>query len=409
MVMAEALQIIEPEGGFGQDRVPDGYKLTEVGVIPKDWKTIKLGEVCDFQNGVNADAKSYGKGIRFANVLEVLTLSHLTSSDVPGLVTLRPNQLKTYLVKRGDILFNRTSETLEEIALASVYLDEEPIVFGGFVIRGRPKAPIFDPSYCGYAWRAAGVRSQIIAKGQGAVRANIGQSDLRTIVVPMPPKEEQEAIAEALSDQDALISNLEQLIEKKRAIKQGAMQELLSCERRLPGFDDEWKTTPIGECLTICHGRSQKNVQADNGAYPILASGGQIGSANHFLYDKPSVLIGRKGTIDRPQYVDRPFWTVDTLFYSQMNGANCAMFFYYVFQLIDWYRYNEASGVPSLNAQTIEKIEIKIPKPDEQIAIVKVLSELDDEIDALVARHSKARQIKTGMMESLLTGKVRLA
>lgn len=226
--------------------------------------------------------------------------------------------------------------------------------------------------------------------------------------VALPPKQEQEAIAEALSDADALIEALESLIGKKRAIKLGAMQELLSGRRRLAGFNREWKDKRLGEVLSIQHGKAQHHVAVSGGPYPILATGGQIGTSNAYLYDKPSVLIGRKGTIDRPQYIDTPFWTIDTLFYSAMKGDHSAKFFFYRFCMIDWYLHNEASGVPSLNARTIEKIELAVPEPVEQLAIAGVLSEIDSELEALTERLAKARQIKQGMMQELLTGRVRL-
>jgi type I restriction enzyme S subunit len=139
-------------------------------------------------------------------------------------------------------------------------------------------------------------------------------------------------------------------------LKHAIMQQLLTGETRLSRFTENWTTHRIGEILKILHGKSQRGVEDRNGAFPILATGGQIGTANHFLYDKPSVLIGRKGTIDQPQYMDTPFWTVDTLFYSQVFEPNCAKFIFYVFCLIQWKQYNEASGVPSLNASTIERI-----------------------------------------------------
>jgi len=227
--------------------------------------------------------------------------------------------------------------------------------------------------------------------------------------IPLPPtKAEQEAIAEALSDTDALIESLVQLIAKKRHIKQGAMQELLTGKKRLPGFSGEWEMKRIGDVLTIAHGKSQHAVEDRNGIYPILATGGQIGVANRFLYDKPSVLIGRKGTIDRPQYMEQPFWTVDTLFYSVIHKQNNAKFLFYRFCLIEWKKYNEASGVPSLNARTIESIEIKVPLEDEQTAIAAILSDMDAEIAALEEKLAKTRAIKQGMMHNLLTGRIRL-
>lgn len=184
---------------------------------------------------------------------------------------------------------------------------------------------------------------------------------IRDTLIPLPPHNtEQTAIAEALSDADALIDSLEHLIAKKRHLKQGAMQDLLTGKKRLPGFSEGWKERSVGDLLTIAHGRSQRAVEDPNGIYPILATGGQIGTANRFLYDKPSVLIGRKGTIDEPRFMDSPFWTVDTLFYSVVHEPNHARFLYYRFCLIDWLQHNEASGVPSLNARTIERIELKV-------------------------------------------------
>src|SRR5687767_15112479 len=111
-----------------------------------------------------------------------------------------------------------------------------------------------------------------------------------------------------------------------------------------------------------------------------------MGFSNHFLYDKESVLIGRKGTIDKPKYINEPFWTVDTLFYTEINSNYTPRFIFYHFLLIDWYSYNEASGVPSLNAKTIENISIHIPPTkNEQEDIAKVLTDMDAEIDSLVS------------------------
>jgi type I restriction enzyme S subunit len=211
-----------------------------------------------------------------------------------------------------------------------------------------------------------------------------------------------------LSDTDALLDELDRLIAKKWDLKKAAMQQLLTGQTRLPGFHDPWESKRLGDILTICHGKSQREVATFDGPYPILASGGRIGTASLSLYDKPSVLIGRKGTIDQPQYMEKPFWAVDTLFYAAMKNQNNAKFFYYRFCLIDWTRFNEASGVPSLNARTIEQIEIGCPGPPEQNAIAEVLSDMDAELMALEKRRNKTRDLKQAMMQELLTGKTRL-
>lgn len=170
-----------------------------------------------------------------------------------------------------------------------------------------------------------------------------------------------------------------------------------------------WEVKRIGEVLTIKHGKSQKDVESDNGIYPILATGGQIGWANQFLYDKPSVLIGRKGTINKPSYQATPFWTVDTLFYSEIHSDNLPKFIFYKFCLIDWLKNNEASGVPSQTAKAIENIEITIPKSlAEQTAIATVLSDTDKWIDSLTSLITKKQAIKSATMSQLLSGQKRL-
>ena len=169
---------------------------------------------------------------------------------------------------------------------------------------------------------------------------------------------------------------------------------------------NDWDSVPLSSVLKIRHGRSQKEVIEENGNYPILASGGQIGKANKYLYDKPSVLIGRKGTIDKPQFMDVPFWTVDTLFYSEIVDNCLPKFIYYQFLLIDWYAYNEASGVPSLNAKTIEKIQIPLPPTKaEQTAIATALSDADALISSLEKLIAKKKAIKQGAMQELLKPK----
>ena len=243
---------------------------------------------------------------------------------------------------------------------------------------------------------------------QGA-QANLSLENIKDLPIPLPPLPEQRRIAEVLSDTDELIATLEKLIAKKKAIKQGAMQELLTGKRRLPGFSGEWVERKLGDCLIVGHGQSQKNIENRNGKYPILATSGVIGWTNYFMYDKPSVLIGRKGTIDKPQYMETPFWTIDTLFYTIINQDNSAKYLYYLFCTIGWSKLNEASGVPSLSRRVIEDIDVFLPPThSEQTAIANILSDMDAEIDALLAKLSKYKNIKYGMMNELLTGRIRL-
>ncbi|MBB3969514.1 restriction endonuclease subunit S [Mucilaginibacter phyllosphaerae] len=147
---------------------------------------------------------------------------------------------------------------------------------------------------------------------------------------------------------------------------------------RFPGFEGEWEQRNLKELFTIGSGRDYKHLS--NGDVPVFGTGGLMTYVNEFLYDGESVCIGRKGTINKPYYHKGKFWTVDTLFYTHSFKKALPKFVYYIFQKIDWLKYNEASGVPSLSKSTIEKIEVYIPKKDEQEKLMGLLSALDGRI-----------------------------
>lgn len=172
---------------------------------------------------------------------------------------------------------------------------------------------------------------------------------------------------------------------------------------------EDWVNKCVGDILKIRHGKDQKNIEDSSGMYPIFATGGEIGRTNIPIYNKPSILIGRKGTINKPRFTEEPFWTVDTLFYSEVFEDIYPKFIYYKFCLINWMLYNEASGVPSLNSKVIESIPLIIPsEKKEQVVIADVLSDADNLIQSLKQLIAKKQAIKTATMQQLLTGKTRL-
>ena len=168
---------------------------------------------------------------------------------------------------------------------------------------------------------------------------------------------------------------------------------------RFDGFSGEWDKKPINEILTIGSGRDYKHL--DNGNIPVYGTGGYMLSVNDYLYDGESVCIGRKGTIDKPVFLTGKFWTVDTLFYTHSFKKNIPKFIYSLFQKINWYKYNEASGVPSLSKVTIGKINIFIPKPPEQQKIANCLSSLDALIEVQNKKVEALKKHKKGLMQGL--------
>ena len=147
---------------------------------------------------------------------------------------------------------------------------------------------------------------------------------------------------------------------------------------RFPEFEGEWETYKIQDVLRIGNGRDYKHL--GTGDIPVFGTGGYMTSVTDYLYDGETTFIGRKGTINKPYYYKGKFWTVDTLFYTHSFNGVTPHFVYCLFQTINWLRYNEASGVPSLSKDTIEKIKLHIPQIEEQQKISKLLSLLDERI-----------------------------
>ncbi|MFA5605894.1 MAG: restriction endonuclease subunit S [Leucobacter sp.] len=396
---------------------------------PTDWHEYELGELLSLSNGINADRTAYGRGTPFINVLEVITNESLTVSDIPGRVTVPTQVLARYRVNRADVLFNRTSETQEEVGLAAVYLDEEPVVFGGFVFRGRPTTTHIEIAYSKYALRATNVRNQITARGQGGIRANIGQRDLKSVVIRLPGKPEQRAIGRALDDAEQLIATLERLITKKQAIKQGMMQQLLTGRTRLPGFTAEWRSTTIGS-VADQHRRTidprkerDRRFQHfslpafDDGEVPVNESGAAIDSVK-FLVPSKSVLVSKLNPriprIWAPKEVGaHAIASTEFVVMTPTDGIDRSF--------LKWLMKSDAvtsrmkllaTGTTGSHARIhprqIAVLEVEIPSEAEQIAIATALDDVDREIGLIGDRLVKARSIKTGMMQQLLTGRTRL-
>jgi type I restriction enzyme, S subunit len=397
--------------------IPAGYKLTELGLIPEDWEVVQFSDLLEFRNGVNAGKMAYGKGIPFINVLEIITHTHLSISQVPGRITLSNNAANLYGVQYGDILFNRTSETQEELGLSSTYISKsnKKVVFGGFVIRGRLKGSRVDAKYSGYAFRSPLIRSQIVSRGQGVIRANIGQYDLSQISTTIPSLKEQQAIAAALSDIDSLITNLNQLIAKKRYIKQAAMEQLLTGKRRLPGFSGEWKLKRLRDFCEVYKGTQiNKSLLTNVGEYPVWNGGiTPSGYTDNWNTKENTITISEGGnSCGFVNFCSQKFWCGGHCYSICQIKQNVYQLF--LFQKLKQTQevimsLRVGSGLPNIQKKNLLNLEIKQPEDNkEQIAIANILSDMDTEITSLEQQLDKTRNLKQGMIQELLTGRIRL-
>lgn len=166
---------------------------------------------------------------------------------------------------------------------------------------------------------------------------------------------------------------------------------------------DNWRDSKIEELCTLHYGKSPKGIDSDDGIYPIYGTGGIVGSTNDYLYDKPSIILGRKGSIGNIHYVDKPFWTIDTTFY--VEAKNCdTKWLYYVFSSLNIEKLNEATGVPSLSRNNIYAQMLKAPSDQkEQQKIAEILSTVDKKIDLIDQKIAETEKLRTGLMQKLFS------
>ena len=189
-------------------------------------KAVKLSELMDFQNGINADASKYGKGVRYISVSDILKNNFITYDKIIGKVDIDNRMMESYSVTYGDVLFQRSSETREDAGRSNVYLDDErTATFGGFVIRGKKKSD-YEPLYLKYALDSFSVRKQIMQCAAGAQHINVSQDDLANVVVELPLADVQRKISNFISAIDSRIFMEENKITAQIKLKKALLQQL---------------------------------------------------------------------------------------------------------------------------------------------------------------------------------------
>ena len=387
------------------------------------WETAIIGDYLDFKNGLNKAKEFFGYGTPIVNYMDVYHNRSLVKKDINGRVSLSLNEINRFNIKKGDVFFTRTSETPEEVGISSVLLEDiEDGVFSGFVLRGRPKNNMFLSEYCRYCFSEKSIRESIIRNCTYTTRALTNGKQLSAIRISVPPKPEQKAISSALCDIDSLIDNLEKLVEKKKNIKRGAMQELLTGKRRLPGFDGEWLMASIGDCISFQVGYpfSSEYFNKQSTGLRLIKNGDLKNDENVFytteqykneyLVNNNDILIGMDGDFLPCR------WKRGTALLNQRVGRLIAknadlLFVYYLLfkPLQEIQKGVGATTVKHLSHSSIEKLTVFMPSTiEEQTAIASILSDMDNEIEELEKKLAKYRNLKQGMMSELLSGHIRL-
>ncbi|EEB25951.1 restriction endonuclease subunit S [Phocaeicola dorei] len=251
-----------------------------------EWEKYPLTDFMSFKNGMNPDAKRFGSGTKFISVMDILNNQYICYDNIRASVELQEGDLDTYGVNYGDIVFQRSSETLEDVGQANVYLDCKPAIFGGFVIRGKSKGN-YNPLFLRYLLASPTARKRIIVKGAGAQHFNISQDGLSKVVIDVPNIDEQEKVGKLLQCIDERIATQNKIIDKLQSLISGIIQNAIQ-----KGLNDNtWKMIYLSKLLTE---RKEKN---SNG------------------YEVNSVSVS-EGVINQIEYLGRSFAASDTSKYN---------------------------------------------------------------------------------------------
>jgi type I restriction enzyme S subunit len=384
---------------FKPDAVPTGYKRTEVGVIPKDWTTERVG-----------DFAILGRG---------RVISH--------------NEIRKSITQRYPVYSSQTSQKGLMGSIDTYDFDGEYVTWttdgvnagSVFYRNGRFNCT----NVCGTIKTRKGVDPKFLSLilnqhtfqyvSRNLANPKLMNGVMASIKLPLPSHTEQRAIANALSDIDALIESLDRLIAKKRAVKQGAMQQLLTGRKRLPGFELAWETKRLGDIAETVMGQSpsSSNYNSKGVGLPLIQGNADIKGRKTIKRFFTTQITKRGRAGDILMSVRAPVGEISRATFDVCLGRGvCALralndFFYHYLIYVEprWAKHSSGSTFDSVNSTDIKAVEIEIPcDPDEQTAIAAVLSDMDAEIEVLEHRRGKAHQIKQGMMQQLLTGRVRL-
>lgn len=414
--------------------VKKGYKQTELGVIPEKWTVSTIGAIADVKTG------PFGSALHANDYVQdgtpIITVEHLgetglTRQNLPKVSAEDRRRLSAYSMQEGDIVFSRVGAVDRN---AYVTAAENGWLFSGRILRLRAKSEELSTRYLGYYFKAEETKERVRGVAVGQTMASLNTKLMNAFKVVLPTVEEQKNIAALLSNMDTLISTLEKQISKKKAIKQGAMLELLTGKRRLPGFLGEWEEKPIsffgnfisGNCFPIEYQGCPRGELPFYKVSDFNNAGNSrvMGKANNYISHNIASVLSCK-IIPKNSVVFAKIGAAISLERKRITGFDCcidnnmmsflpyqkniAAYMCYLFQTIRFGEFVEATALPSLSGKTIGEIQRTFPPTvEEQIAIATVLSDLDSEIEALEQKLTKYHQVKQGMMQQLLTGKIRL-
>jgi type I restriction enzyme S subunit len=401
------------------ERSRKGYKQTEVGVIPEDWADITMSQIGETYTGLSGKkAADFGCGeAKYIPFLNILINSKIDKSFLES-VSVRNNEFQNR-VKYGDLFFNTSSETPEEVGMCSVILDDIPNLYlNSFCFGFR----LFQPDeinglYLSYYFRSEQGRTLMTQLAQGATRYNLAKHNFLQAKIILPKNKEQKVIAEVLSDIDSLIEALDKKIAKKRAIKGGVMQQLLTGKKRLKGFTEPWVEKIARDIFDVNKGTqiNRATLLNSHSEYPVMNGGIEpSGHIDRYNNDGRTIIISEGGnSCGYVNYMGQNFWAGG---HCYVVSPKTEIDIKYLYTTLKYYepvimQLRTGSGLPNIQKKRLlDELEIFLAtSTKEQTAIAQILTDMDSEIGQLERERQKYTSLKEGAMQQLLTGQIRLA
>ena len=401
--------------------IPQGYKQTELGIIPEDWEIVNLGSIAKINGRIGfrgytvADLVPKGFGAITLSPSNIIN-NHIDYTNCTYISWYKYNESPEIQVQNGDILLVKTGSTFGKSAFVKD-LPEKATINPQFVLLNAFKC---DNKYLSYVIAYDVIQNQIHADVVGGAIPTLSQEKIANFSFFIPKKQdEQRAIAEALSDMDGLIVALDKKIAKKRLIKQGTMQQLLTGKKRLPGYTDPWVEKKLGEISNIKMGQSPSSIfyNFEGKGLPLIQGNADIVNRKSIVRIYTSQITKRCEAGDILLSVRAPVGAVGKASSESCIGRGvCAIKYtndfiyqYFIFIENNWSQYSRGSTFDSINSDELYDIKIKLPRSNsEQTVIATILTDMDKEIADLEAKRDKYQLLKSGMMQKLLTGQIRL-
>ena len=336
-----------------------------------EWEEHTLSEYLEFKNGLNPDAKRIGSGLPFISVMDILSEGVINYDNIRGKVNATEKEIECFGVKDGDVLFQRSSETLEDVGRANVYMDNRTAIYGGFVIRGR-KIGNYDPLFFKYLLATPLARKRTCRMGAGAQHFNIGQEGLSKISLYFPSIEEQRKIAEFLSLIDERIATQNKIIEKLQSLIKGLAVALTTKEKA---------NIAISQCLE-CHSSTlQESEVLSSGLCKVFGANGLVGYKDVPQMNGDAILVIKDGSgVGTVSYAQGKFSVIGTLNYLTVIGNNDLRYLYFALSVFNFQPYKTGMAIPHIYFKDYGKAKIYCPSLAEQKRVANVLDKLESKL-----------------------------